>query len=164
MTAFSLWNITGHSCTAQQNGQRVEEVQCEDLDTILLSDWNCVRCVAFSQPNINGLTVLGCMLCLSCIFLLGLDGKFVSATVYPYVCQVSRGANYTRMPHLFYFFSCQIYFPVILNLSQWIRLSWLETVKTWNVAGCVCLIWQKDNVLVSSKLTWLDYLLMGNVF
>ncbi|XP_076455259.1 gamma-aminobutyric acid type B receptor subunit 1-like [Babylonia areolata] len=46
------------------------------------------RCVAFSQPTINGLTVLGCMLCLSCIFLLGLDGNFVSPDVYPFVCQV----------------------------------------------------------------------------
>lgn len=46
------------------------------------------RCVAFSQPNINGLTVVGCMLCLSCIFLLGLDGKFVSTQVYPFICQV----------------------------------------------------------------------------
>ncbi|KAL8578950.1 hypothetical protein ACOMHN_001912 [Nucella lapillus] len=45
-------------------------------------------CVAFSQPNINGLTVVGCMLCLSCIFLMGLDGKFVSPHVYPFVCQV----------------------------------------------------------------------------
>ncbi|KAK7094949.1 hypothetical protein V1264_006423 [Littorina saxatilis] len=46
------------------------------------------RCVALSQPNINGLTVVGCMLCLSCIFLIGLDGKFVTPTVYPFVCQV----------------------------------------------------------------------------
>ncbi|XP_041370051.1 gamma-aminobutyric acid type B receptor subunit 1-like [Gigantopelta aegis] len=46
------------------------------------------RCVALSQPNINSLTVCGCMLCLMCIFLLGLDGKFVSHTTYPIVCQV----------------------------------------------------------------------------
>ncbi|XP_025112675.1 gamma-aminobutyric acid type B receptor subunit 1-like [Pomacea canaliculata] len=46
------------------------------------------RCVAFSQPNINSLTVLGCMSCLACIFLLGLDGKFVSPDVYPLVCQI----------------------------------------------------------------------------
>lgn len=46
------------------------------------------RCVAFSQPNINALTVIGCMSCLSCIFLLGLDGKFVTPDVYPLVCQV----------------------------------------------------------------------------
>ncbi|KAK3728690.1 hypothetical protein RRG08_041874 [Elysia crispata] len=46
------------------------------------------QCVAFSQPAINNLTVLGCMLCLGCIVLLGLDGKFVTEHQYPVVCQV----------------------------------------------------------------------------
>ncbi|XP_046543396.1 gamma-aminobutyric acid type B receptor subunit 1-like [Haliotis rubra] len=46
------------------------------------------RCVALSQPSINSLTVIGCMLCLFCIFLLGLDGKFVSPQRYPVICQV----------------------------------------------------------------------------
>uniref|UniRef100_A0A2C9JYZ8 G-protein coupled receptors family 3 profile domain-containing protein n=1 Tax=Biomphalaria glabrata TaxID=6526 RepID=A0A2C9JYZ8_BIOGL len=46
------------------------------------------QCVAFSQPAINNLTVVGCMICLSCIVLLGLDGKFVPDYHYPVVCQV----------------------------------------------------------------------------
>ncbi|KAH9514527.1 Gamma-aminobutyric acid type B receptor subunit 1 [Bulinus truncatus] len=46
------------------------------------------QCVAFSQPAINNLTVVGCMICLGCIVLLGLDGKFVPDYHYPLVCQV----------------------------------------------------------------------------
>ncbi|CAG5115625.1 unnamed protein product, partial [Candidula unifasciata] len=46
------------------------------------------QCVAFSQPAINNLTVIGCMICLGCIVLLGLDGKFVPAHTYPVICQI----------------------------------------------------------------------------
>ncbi|KAL5012697.1 hypothetical protein ScPMuIL_011248 [Solemya velum] len=46
------------------------------------------RCIAYSQPNINNITIIGCMLCLLCVFLLGLDGQFVTPDIYPLICQL----------------------------------------------------------------------------
>ncbi|XP_052790371.1 gamma-aminobutyric acid type B receptor subunit 1-like [Mya arenaria] len=46
------------------------------------------RCIAYSQPHVNSIVVLGCILCLVCVFLLGLDGRFVPEELYPLVCQL----------------------------------------------------------------------------
>ncbi|KAL4219318.1 Gamma-aminobutyric acid type B receptor subunit 1 [Mactra antiquata] len=46
------------------------------------------RCIAFSQPHINNVVVLGCMLCLGSVYLLGLDGRFLTEDLYPLVCQL----------------------------------------------------------------------------
>jgi len=49
----------------------------------------CFRCIAYSQPHINNIVVLGCITCLGCVFLLGLDGRFVPEDMYAIICQVS---------------------------------------------------------------------------
>ncbi|KAH3798193.1 hypothetical protein DPMN_151786, partial [Dreissena polymorpha] len=45
------------------------------------------RCIAFSQPHVNSIVVVGCVLCLISVFLLGLDGRFVAEDSYSLVCQ-----------------------------------------------------------------------------
>ncbi|XP_069119655.1 gamma-aminobutyric acid type B receptor subunit 1-like isoform X3 [Argopecten irradians] len=46
------------------------------------------RCIAYSQPSVNNVTVFGCILCLMCILLLGLDNQFISPELYPLICQL----------------------------------------------------------------------------
>ncbi|KAK3579689.1 hypothetical protein CHS0354_025674, partial [Potamilus streckersoni] len=46
------------------------------------------RCIAYSQPNINNIVLLGCIICLLYVFLLGLDEQFVSPDIYPELCQL----------------------------------------------------------------------------
>ncbi|CAC5406902.1 GABBR [Mytilus coruscus] len=46
------------------------------------------RCIAYSQPNMNNITIFGCMVCLISIFLLGLDGQFVEPATFPLICQI----------------------------------------------------------------------------
>ncbi|XP_052221430.1 gamma-aminobutyric acid type B receptor subunit 1-like isoform X3 [Dreissena polymorpha] len=46
------------------------------------------RCIAFSQPHVNSIVVVGCVLCLISVFLLGLDGRFVAEDSYSLVCQL----------------------------------------------------------------------------
>ncbi|XP_064650354.1 gamma-aminobutyric acid type B receptor subunit 1-like [Lineus longissimus] len=41
-----------------------------------------------STPVLNSVTAVGCMICLTTIFLLGLDGRFVSERTYPILCQM----------------------------------------------------------------------------
>ncbi|NP_001164698.1 GABA b receptor precursor [Saccoglossus kowalevskii] len=47
------------------------------------------RYIQLSHPSLNNLIIVGCIVCLSCVFLLGLDGKFVSPDVYPVICQLN---------------------------------------------------------------------------
>lgn len=46
------------------------------------------RCIVHSHPHMNSIVVLGCVLCLFCVFLLGLDSRFVPEDMYPLVCQL----------------------------------------------------------------------------
>ncbi|XP_074654114.1 gamma-aminobutyric acid type B receptor subunit 1-like [Tubulanus polymorphus] len=46
------------------------------------------RYIRLSQPILNSVMAGGCVICLLCIFLLGLDGRFVSEDMYPFVCQM----------------------------------------------------------------------------
>ncbi|XP_060587127.1 gamma-aminobutyric acid type B receptor subunit 1-like [Ruditapes philippinarum] len=46
------------------------------------------RCILHSHPNMNSIVVLGCILCLLCVFLLGLDSRFVAEETYPLICQL----------------------------------------------------------------------------
>ena len=43
-----------------------------------------------SQPHINNMMLAGCIVCLACIYLEGLDGRYVSDNGYPALCQVIR--------------------------------------------------------------------------
>ncbi|CAH1272386.1 GABBR1 [Branchiostoma lanceolatum] len=47
-----------------------------------------VRYITMSQPGLNNITVLGCVTCLSCIFLFGLDSSSLSEEQFTAVCQV----------------------------------------------------------------------------
>ncbi|XP_045204185.2 gamma-aminobutyric acid type B receptor subunit 1-like [Mercenaria mercenaria] len=46
------------------------------------------RCIIHSHPRMNSIVVIGCILCLICVFLLGLDSRFVSEDTYPLICQL----------------------------------------------------------------------------
>ncbi|CAH0385419.1 unnamed protein product [Bemisia tabaci] len=45
------------------------------------------RVIQTSHPKCNTIMLIGIVICLSSVFLLGLDGQFVSEDVYPFVCQ-----------------------------------------------------------------------------
>ncbi|XP_077986305.1 gamma-aminobutyric acid type B receptor subunit 1-like isoform X2 [Glandiceps talaboti] len=47
------------------------------------------RYIQLSHPTLNNIIVIGCIVCLSCVFLLGLDEKFVSSEIYPIICQLN---------------------------------------------------------------------------
>ncbi|XP_070531823.1 gamma-aminobutyric acid type B receptor subunit 1-like isoform X2 [Ptychodera flava] len=47
------------------------------------------RYIQLSHPSLNNIIIIGCIVCLSCVFLLGLDGKFLNPEVYPIVCQLN---------------------------------------------------------------------------
>ena len=42
-----------------------------------------------SQPHFNSVMLIGCAVCLSCIYLEGLDGRHVNEHAYGLLCQVS---------------------------------------------------------------------------
>ncbi|XP_039624625.1 gamma-aminobutyric acid type B receptor subunit 1 isoform X1 [Polypterus senegalus] len=46
-----------------------------------------VRYIQNSQPYLNNMTAVGCMLALAAVFPLGLDGKHISRSHFPFVCQ-----------------------------------------------------------------------------
>ncbi|XP_013406570.1 gamma-aminobutyric acid type B receptor subunit 1-like [Lingula anatina] len=45
------------------------------------------RLIRMSHPDVNNITVIGCMICLFCVFLQGLDGQFIPPEVFPQMCQ-----------------------------------------------------------------------------
>ncbi|XP_032831660.2 gamma-aminobutyric acid type B receptor subunit 1 isoform X2 [Petromyzon marinus] len=47
-----------------------------------------VRYIQNSQPNLNNLTALGCILTLAVVLPLGLDGLHISESQFPFICQV----------------------------------------------------------------------------
>ena len=47
------------------------------------------RYIGCSQPHINNLTAIGCIIGLMSVFLMGLDGQYVSEDQFPMVCSVS---------------------------------------------------------------------------
>lgn len=44
-----------------------------------------------SQPYLNNMTAVGCMMALAAVFPLGIDGHHVHRSQFPVVCQVSGG-------------------------------------------------------------------------
>ncbi|XP_078721635.1 gamma-aminobutyric acid type B receptor subunit 1-like isoform X7 [Lampetra fluviatilis] len=47
-----------------------------------------IRYVQNSKPGLNNMTVVGCVLALSAVFPLGLDGLHISMATFPFVCQL----------------------------------------------------------------------------
>ncbi|CAI9738858.1 gamma-aminobutyric acid type B receptor subunit 1-like [Octopus vulgaris] len=46
------------------------------------------RLIIYSHAGVNNVMVVGCQMCLFCIFLIGMDGQFISEDIYPVVCQI----------------------------------------------------------------------------
>lgn len=46
-----------------------------------------------SQPYLNNMTAVGCMMALAAVFPLGIDGHHVHRSQFPVVCQVSGGGT-----------------------------------------------------------------------
>lgn len=53
----------------------------------------CLVCsyIQNSQPYLNNMTAVGCMMALAAVFPLGIDGHHVHRSQFPVVCQVSGG-------------------------------------------------------------------------
>ena len=49
---------------------------------------SCSRFILLSQPHINNLILTGCIICLCCVFLQGLDGRYVDEDTFVVLCQV----------------------------------------------------------------------------
>ncbi|KAI0216715.1 Gamma-aminobutyric acid type B receptor subunit 1 [Lamellibrachia satsuma] len=62
------------------------------ITAISLWVFNCIhsnkRFILLSQPHINNLILTGCIICLSCVFLQGLDGRYVGKDTFVFLCQV----------------------------------------------------------------------------
>ena len=43
-----------------------------------------------SQPYLNNMTAVGCMMALAAVFPLGIDGHHIHRSQFPVVCQVTR--------------------------------------------------------------------------
>ncbi|XP_071821055.1 gamma-aminobutyric acid type B receptor subunit 1-like isoform X2 [Apostichopus japonicus] len=56
---------------------------CCIIFNFLYQHTSYIKC---SQCHINSITALGCVISLMCVFLLGLDGQYVSNTVFPKTC------------------------------------------------------------------------------
>lgn len=52
-----------------------------------LGSYFVYRVIQSSHPVCNTIMLVGVIICLSSVFLLGLDGQFVSPFIYPLVCQ-----------------------------------------------------------------------------
>lgn len=50
----------------------------------------CARYIQNSQPYLNNMTAVGCMMALAAVFPLGLDGHHVHRKQFPVICQVHR--------------------------------------------------------------------------
>lgn len=48
-----------------------------------------------SQPYLNNMTAVGCMMALAAVFPLGIDGHHVHRSQFPVVCQVTGGRGET---------------------------------------------------------------------
>lgn len=46
------------------------------------------RSIVYSHAGVNNVMVIGCQMCLFCIFLIGMDGQYISKEIYPVVCQI----------------------------------------------------------------------------
>lgn len=54
--------------------------------------WICYnfRYIQNSQPYLNNMTAVGCMMALAAVFPLGIDGHHVQKSQFPVVCQVTE--------------------------------------------------------------------------
>lgn len=60
---------------------------------ICVSGWMCSSYIQNSQPYLNNMTAVGCMMALAAVFPLGIDGHHVHRSQFPVVCQVWTGAD-----------------------------------------------------------------------
>ncbi|KAK2188045.1 hypothetical protein NP493_146g03044 [Ridgeia piscesae] len=62
------------------------------ITAVCLCSFNCThrnkRFILLSQPHINNLILTGCIICLCCVFLQGLDGRYVDEDTFVLLCQV----------------------------------------------------------------------------
>lgn len=102
-----LWKVPGCLPQNQTNPNRpnvclkgwedrVWSVHTAGSDTIFfftfiayLSPWTGSRYIQNSQPYLNNMTAVGCMMALAAVFPLGIDGHHVHRSQFPVVCQVS---------------------------------------------------------------------------
>lgn len=54
----------------------------------------CSRYIQNSQPYLNNMTAVGCMMALAAVFPLGIDGLHVRRSQFPVVCQVKPEASW----------------------------------------------------------------------
>lgn len=54
----------------------------------------CSRYIQNSQPYLNNMTAVGCMMALAAVFPLGIDGLHVRRSQFPVVCQVYPKASW----------------------------------------------------------------------
>lgn len=57
----------------------------------------CSRYIQNSQPYLNNMTAVGCMMALAAVFPLGIDGLHVRRSQFPVVCQVNPEASWERL-------------------------------------------------------------------
>lgn len=50
---------------------------------------SCFSYIQNSQPYLNNMTAVGCMMALAAVFPLGIDGHHVHRSQFPVVCQVT---------------------------------------------------------------------------
>lgn len=59
----------------------------------------CFSYIQNSQPYLNNMTAVGCMMALAAVFTLGIDGHHVHRASFPVVCQV--GARMYKHTHTY---------------------------------------------------------------
>lgn len=62
------------------------------ITSFLLLLSSCLHCFSYiqnSQPYLNNMTAVGCMMALAAVFPLGIDGHHVHRSQFPVVCQVT---------------------------------------------------------------------------
>jgi len=62
---------------------------------------SCCSVIQSSQPQMNSAMLVGCIVCFSCIFLNGVDGKFVSETSMSFFCHVRHRRAFTFAKNLY---------------------------------------------------------------
>lgn len=67
----------------------------------------CCRYIQNSQPYLNNMTAVGCMMALAAVFPLGIDGLHVHRRQFPVVCQVTPSDVFPNNFSLFYFLKLQ---------------------------------------------------------
>ena len=76
-----------HNLQPVEPPQEVNTTGQQFLTPIELMLPNIFRVIQSSHPVCNTIMLVGVIVCLASVFLLGLDGRFVSSETYPNICQ-----------------------------------------------------------------------------